>query len=116
MAIVTNRLKKQVIKSLQADFNLASEDYYAVIGRSEDWNDSDVAPTPLNSAREERNFRLGLQSAKKIIDISFVVPLLSKRQTMDCDVVFDSTVVDYDVPSYQSENIWTLFMSRIQQS
>lgn len=74
MAIITNPLKKQVIEELDSDIGLATTHYYAVIGRSEDWNDSDVAPAPLNSAREERNFRLGLQSAKKIIDISFVVP------------------------------------------
>lgn len=74
MAIVTNPLKKQVVQSVKTDFNLDSENYYAVIGRSEDWNDSDIAPATLNSGREERNFRLGTQSAKKIIDLSFVVP------------------------------------------
>lgn len=74
MAIITNPLKKQVIEQLDSDIGLTTTHYFATIGRSEDWNDSDVAPTPLNSAREERNFRLGLQSAKKIIDISFVVP------------------------------------------
>jgi hypothetical protein len=74
MAIVTNPIKKQVIESLDSDIGLPTTHYYAAIGRSEDWNDSDVAPAPLNSAREERNFRLGLQSAKKIIDFSFVVP------------------------------------------
>tara|TARA_A200000159_G_scaffold21439_1_gene18286 strand:- start:6545 stop:7903 length:1359 start_codon:yes stop_codon:yes gene_type:complete len=74
MAIVTNRIKKQVVSSIQSDFNLAAENYYAVIGRSEDWNDSDVPPAVTNSMREERNFRLGTQSAKQIIDLSFVVP------------------------------------------
>jgi len=74
MAIVTNRIKKQVVSSIQSDFNLVAENYYAVIGRSEDWNDSDVPPTAINSMREERNFRLGTQSAKQIIDLSFVVP------------------------------------------
>jgi hypothetical protein len=74
MAIVTNPLKKQVISDIQSDFADSAENYYAVIGRSEDWNDSDVAPTAVNTAREERNFRLGIQSAKNIIDLSFVVP------------------------------------------
>ena len=74
MAIVTNPLKKQVISSIQSDFADSAENYFAVIGRSEDWNDSDIAPTVVNTAREERNFRLGAQSAKNIIDLSFVVP------------------------------------------
>jgi len=74
MAIVTNPLKKQVISDIQSDFADSAENYFAVIGRSEDWNDSDVAPTVVNTAREERNFRLGIQSAKNIIDLSFVVP------------------------------------------
>jgi hypothetical protein len=74
MAIITNPIKKQVIQDLKDDIDSSGTHYYAVIGRSEDWNDSDIAPTPLNTAREERDFRLGMQSAKKIVDLSFVVP------------------------------------------
>jgi len=74
MATITNPIKKQVIQNLKDDIDSSGTHYYAVIGRSEDWNDSDIAPTALNSEREERNFRLGLQSAKKVTDISFVVP------------------------------------------
>ena len=74
MAIVTNRIKKQVISGIVTDFLDSDNNYFVVIGRSEDWNDSDIAPTILNNAREERNFRLASQSAKRIIDQSFVVP------------------------------------------
>lgn len=74
MAVVTNRIKKQVISSIETDILDSVSNYFAVIGRSEDWNDSDTAPTVLNSTREERNFRLGAQSTKRIIDQSFVVP------------------------------------------
>ena len=73
-AVITNRIKKQVINSILADVNDASNNYYAAIGRSEDWNDSDVAPLAYNSGREERNFRLGMQSVKNITDIRMVVP------------------------------------------
>ena len=72
MAIVTNRIKKQVISDLLTDFSDSDNNYFAAIGRSEDWNDSDVAPTVVNSQREDRNFRLGLQSVKNIIDASFI--------------------------------------------
>ena len=74
MATITNPIKKQVIQDLKDDIESSGTHYYAVIGRSEDWDDSDIAPTAINTAREERNFRLGLQSAKKVVDITFVVP------------------------------------------
>src|SRR6056300_549387 len=74
MAVVTNRIKKQVISDIITDFDDSDSNYFVVIGRSEDWNDSDIAPTVLNTQREERNFRLGAQSAKRVIDKSFVVP------------------------------------------
>ena len=74
MAILTNPIKKQVIQDLKTDMDSSGTHYYAVIGRSEQWNATDDAPAAVNSEREERNFRLGLQSAKKLIDVSFVVP------------------------------------------
>ena len=74
MAIVTNRIKKQIITSIETDFNDSDINYYAMIGRSEIWNDSDTAPSTFNSQREDRNFRLAAQSVKRITDYSFVVP------------------------------------------
>jgi len=74
MAILTNPIKKQVIQDLKTDMDSSGTHYYAVIGRSEDWNADDTTPTAVNTAREERNFRLGLQSAKKVVDITFCVP------------------------------------------
>ena len=74
MAVITNTLKKQVIQSLLTDFADSSNNYYIGIGRSEDWNDSDTARTTINAQWEERGLRNGLQSAKKVIDSTFVVP------------------------------------------
>lgn len=75
MAILTNKIKKQVINDIIEDFqDSASNQYFVGIGRSEDWNDSDVAPTEVSALREERDFRLSLQSIKTIADISFVIP------------------------------------------
>lgn len=73
MAVVTDRLKKQVISFIQNDLD-SDANIYIGIGRSEDWNDSDIAPTTERTKREERNFRNGLQSIKKVLDASFVVP------------------------------------------
>lgn len=75
MAIITNRFKKQVIASIISDLrDSASNQYFVGIGRSEDWNDSDIAPSAVNCLREERDFRLSLQSIKTISDVSMVVP------------------------------------------
>jgi hypothetical protein len=74
MAIVTNSIKKQVIEDIKRDADSSGTHYYVAIGRSEDWNDADDAPVEVNTAKEERDFRVGLQSIKKVIDLSFVVP------------------------------------------
>ena len=47
---------------------------YIGFAKSEVWNDSDTAPTPLNNLNEERKFRNGLQSVKKVAGVSTVVP------------------------------------------
>jgi len=103
MAVVTNRIKKQVISSIETDILDSASNYFAVIGRSEDWNDSDTAPTVLNSTREERNFRLGAQSAKRIIDQSFVVP----RYNWSSGAVYsayDDAQVGYPTQTYYVMN------------
>ena len=115
MAVVTNRIKKQVIKSIQSDLNDSDNNYFAVIGRSEDWNDSDVAPNELNTPREERNFRLGAQSVKKIIDESFVVP----RYNWSSGAIYsayDDAQVGYPTQSYYVMNDNNQVYMCIQQS
>lgn len=103
MAIVTNRIKKQVIESIKTDITDSASNYFIGIGRSEDWNDSDIAPTVYNSAREERNFRLGLQSVKNINDYSFVVP----RYNWSSGAIYsayDDTQVGYPSQAYYVMN------------
>ena len=115
MATVTNPLKKQVISSIQSDFADSDVNYFAVIGRSEDWNDSDIAPTVVNTAREERNFRLGAQSAKNIIDLSFVVP----RYNWSSGAIYsayDDAQVGYPAQSYYVMNDNNQVYMCIQQS
>ena len=74
VAIITAEMKKRFIDEFKADADSASVRYYIGISRSEDWNDSDTAPTPVNTEREQRLFRHGLQSVKKVSDYSFVIP------------------------------------------
>ena len=73
-AIITDKLKKQVLESIITDIDSSDNNYYIGVGRSEVWNVSDTAPTPENSLREVRNLGFSLQSMKTVADKSFVVP------------------------------------------
>ena len=73
-AIITDKLKKQLLLSIVDDVDSADNNYFIGIGKSETWNATDAAPTPKNSLRDERNLGLSLQSVKAIADKSLVVP------------------------------------------
>ena len=73
-AIVFDRQRKNSIRDILTDIKDSDNFYYAALGRSEDWNDSDVAPNPENSLRDARLARLAIQSVKNITDQTFVVP------------------------------------------
>ena len=73
-AIITDKLKNLVVDLIKANDSDASNKYYAAIGRSEVWNDSDVSPTPLRTKSEENDFRNSMQSMKLIADVSLVIP------------------------------------------
>ena len=73
-AIVTDKIKKLFLEDLFSDFDSSSTRYYAGIGRSEIWNNTDATVTPQNRERDERDARMNLQSIKNITDKSFAVP------------------------------------------
>lgn len=74
-AIITDPFKKFVIQHLYDDvFDSAQPYYYIGIGRSQDWDSADTVVAPTRSLREERNFRLNLQSVKRTELVTFVVP------------------------------------------
>lgn len=73
-ATILDAFKKRFIEGIINDVLSDSGEYYIGIGKSEVWDSADTAPTPLNSIREQRNFRLGLQSIKKAEDYSYVIP------------------------------------------
>ena len=73
-AIITDKLKNLVVDLIKANDSDASNKYYAAIGRSEAWNDSDASPTPLRTKAEENRFRNSMQSIKLISDVSLVIP------------------------------------------
>jgi hypothetical protein len=77
-AIITNTFKQQIAQSIfdEVYFPTASNThkYYIGIGKSEQWDSNETVPNPLNSPREIRNLRAGLQSIKATSDLSFVIP------------------------------------------
>ena len=73
-AIITTPLKRILISNLITDIqDSASNRYYIGIGKADDWNETDSAPAPADTDREERNTRHALQSVKNVTDVSFVV-------------------------------------------
>ena len=74
VAIITNKFKRQILNDLFTDVTDSAETYYVAIGRSQDWNATDIAPTPLNTDKAVRDFRVNMQAMKKGEDVSYVVP------------------------------------------
>lgn len=74
-ATVTDSLKRKFLEVIFNEVTNNLERYYVGVGRSDPWDDAGDNPTtPVNSVYEERNFRLGWQSVKRIVDVSYVVP------------------------------------------
>ena len=73
-AIVTNKLKYQLLDTLYDEVVEATNRYYVAIGRSEAWDSAETVPAPTNSLRDVRNFKLSAQSIKQVTDVSFVIP------------------------------------------
>lgn len=93
MPVITDKFKKQVLDDLFDDFKDSDNvRYYAAIGRSEDWNDSDVATVPTNSFADVRTARNSMQSVKLIEDLSYVIP----RRTWVANLIY-SAFDDNDV-------------------
>ena len=98
-AIITDPLKNLVVDLLKLNDSDASNKYYAAIGRSETWNDSDLSPTPLRTKSEENDFRNSMQSMKLINDVSLVIPRYN-WSTGTFYSAYDDTQVGYPSTSY----------------
>ena len=73
--VITRQLELEMAKRLFENIDdSANTRYYIGVGKSETWNDSDIAATPSTTEREERNFRAGLQSIKLVTDYSLTIP------------------------------------------
>lgn len=74
MAIITDDFKRRFVQTILDDVADTAQTYYIGIGKSEEWNSTDEAPTAVNTAAEQRDFRLSMQAIKKAEDVSFVIP------------------------------------------
>jgi len=73
VAIVTTDTKQLVVEKLIEDLQADSNNYYLGIGKSDDWNETDTAPTSITDIETtKRDFRDNLQSIQKIASVSFV--------------------------------------------
>lgn len=73
-ATITSPLRKFILDEIKGRKDSNGDKFYAAIGRSQEWNATDVSPTPNGSYHEERDFRNNMQSVKLITDASFVIP------------------------------------------
>ena len=73
-AIITKSLKRKLTQLIFDEVRLASNRYYIGIGKSEPYDSAENVTTPIDTIREERNARAGMQSLKSAADCSFVVP------------------------------------------
>ena len=63
-AIITKKLKRKFAQLIFDEVRLDSSRYYIGIGKAEPYDSSETVTTPLDSRREDRNMRAGLQSMK----------------------------------------------------
>ena len=73
-ATITSPLRKFILDEIKGRKDSNGDKFYAAIGRSQEWNATDVSPTPDGSYHEERDFRNNMQSVKLVTDASFVIP------------------------------------------
>ena len=74
VAIITDRVKNQLVNSLLTEFqDSGANRYYIALGQSEAWDSTDTPPTPANTEREIRQFRYKMQSIKTVLDTSLVI-------------------------------------------
>lgn len=73
-AIITKKIKRRFAQDIFDEVRLDSARYYIGIGKSEPYDATETVTTPIDSRREQRNFRAELQSMKSAQDCSFVIP------------------------------------------
>ena len=76
-ATITDKYKRYLLDDLYSSFNGDSDRYYVGIGRSEEWVDDDIPPSPNPSQETIQQFQSSLQGVKTVLDCSFVIPRIN---------------------------------------
>ena len=77
-ATITDQFKRELTQELIRDYD-SGDNYYIVIGKSEQWNSTDTPPTIaeadyLQSPAFSRLTRHGFQASKLVSNLSYVIP------------------------------------------
>lgn len=99
VAIITDAFKRQILDNIYDNVVDSNNTYYIGIGRSENWDSSDTPPSPANTARDIRNFRLSMQAVKTAEDVEYVVP----RYNWSSGTIYsgyDDAIVGYPTNAY----------------
>lgn len=73
-AIITNQFRLQNLQYAKRDIDAGVDRYYLAIGRSQDWSNESVPPTPNIDYEDEISARLTMQSMKEITNIAYCAP------------------------------------------
>ena len=73
-AIITDPFKKQFMQNILDEVTNLTGRYYIGIGKNDQWNASEVVPTPTDTPRTIRQAQSALQSVKAVAGASYVIP------------------------------------------
>jgi len=102
-AIVRQTLSRKLARDLLQDIALSDNEYYIGISKSDAFNEADTVIDPVDSPFDEREFRHGLQSIKKVEGASFVakrVNWVSGNEYSGWDDTTASDIVEPWTPWY----------------
>jgi len=96
-ATITDDFKRQLSGNLKKTYD-SGDTYYICVGRSEQWNNTDTPPgvslqDNLQSISYSRQTRLSMQSAKRVFNLSYVIPRYN-WQSGTIYQAYDDTVTD----------------------
>ena len=102
-AIVRQTLSRSLARNLLQDIALSDNEYYIGISKSDAFNEADTVIAPVDCPFDEREFRNGMQSIKKVEGASFVakrVNWVSGNEYAGWDDTTASDIVEPWTPWY----------------
>ena len=101
-AIITDPFKKQFMQNILDEVTNLTGRYYIGIGKNDQWNASEVVPTPTDTPRTIRQAQSALQSVKAVAGASFVIP----RRNWSSGSIYDA--FDDDLTAIPTNSYYVL--------